>query len=141
MPLGEPSLSADCRDRNNFMAKKILIVEDSATMRSLIASTIEEMGGFELVEASNGFEALKALPSQHFDMIITDLNMPDINGLEIIKFVKEHPTYKSIPLVVVTTQVGEEDRKKGLALGASDYVTKPFEPDDLKKVVRRLLKH
>jgi len=123
------------------MAKKILIVEDSASMRSLIASTIEEMSGFELVEASNGFEALKALPSQHFDMIITDLNMPDINGLEIIKFVKEHPAYKSIPLVIVTTQVGEEDRKKGLALGASDYVTKPFEPDDLKKVVRRSLKH
>lgn len=123
------------------MAKKILIVEDSATMRSLIASTIEEMGGFELVQASSGFEALKALPSQHFDMLITDLNMPDINGLEIIKFVKEHPTYKNIPLVVVTTQVGEEDRKKGLALGASDYVTKPFEPDDLKKVVRRILKH
>src|SRR3989304_906197 len=123
------------------MAKKILIVEDSATMRSLIASTIEEMGGFELVEASNGFEALKALPSQHFDMIITDLNMPDINGLEIIKFVKEHPTYKSIPLVIVTTQVGEEDRKKGLSLGASEYVTKPFEPDVLKKVVRRILRH
>ena len=123
------------------MAKKILIVEDSATMRSLIASTVEEMGGFELVEASNGFEALKALPSQHFDMIITDLNMPDINGLEIIKFVKEHSIYKSIPLVIVTTQVGEEDRKKGLALGASDYVTKPFEPDDLKKVIRRILKH
>ena len=110
-------------------------------MRSLIASTIEEMSGFELFEASNGFEALKALPSQHFDMIITDLNMPDINGLEIIKFVKEHPAYKSIPLVVVTTQVGEEDRKKGLALGASGYVIKPFEPDDLKKVVRRILKH
>ncbi|HXC62587.1 MAG TPA: response regulator [Nitrospiria bacterium] len=123
------------------MAKKILIIEDSATMRSLIASTIEEMSGFELVEASNGFEALKALPSQHFDMIITDLNMPDINGLEIIKFVKEHPAYKSIPLVVVTTEVGEEDRKKGLALGASDYVIKPFEPDDLKKMVRKILKH
>ena len=123
------------------MAKKILIIEDSATMRSLIASTIEEMSGFELVEAGNGFEALKALPSQHFDMIITDLNMPDINGLEIIKFVKEHPAYKNIPLVVVTTELGEEDRKKGLALGASDYVIKPFEPDDLKKVVRKILKH
>ena len=122
------------------MAKKILIVEDSDTMRSLIASTIEEMKGFELFEAGNGFEALKALPSQHFDMIITDLNMPDINGLEIIKFVKEHPTYKSIPLVIVTTRVGEEDRKKGLALGASGYMIKPFEPDDLKKVVRKILK-
>jgi len=123
------------------MAKKILIVEDSATMRSLIASTIEEMRGFEMFEASNGFEALKALPSQHFDMIITDLNMPDINGLEIIKFVKEHPAYKSIPLLVVTTRIGEEDRKKGLALGASGYVIKPFEPDELKKIVRRILKH
>jgi len=123
------------------MSKKILIVEDSATMRSLIASTIEEMKGFELFEARNGFEALKALPSQHFDMIITDLNMPVINGLEIIKFVKDHPAYKSIPLLVVTTRIGEEDRKKGLALGASGYVIKPFEPDDLKKVVRRILKH
>ena len=123
------------------MSKKILIVEDSATMRSLIASTIEEMRGFELFEARNGFEALKALPSQHFDMIITDLNMPVINGLEIIKFVKDHPAYKSIPLLVVTTRIGEEDRKKGLALGASGYVIKPFEPDDLKKVVRRILKY
>ena len=123
------------------MARKILIVEDSASMRSLIASTIDEMRGFELFEASNGFDALKALPSQHFDMIITDLNMPDINGLEIIKFVKEHPSYKSIPLLIVTTRIGEEDRKKGLALGASDYVIKPFEPDDLKKAVRKILKH
>ena len=123
------------------MPKKILIVEDSATMRSLIVSTIEEMRGFELFEASNGFEALKVLPSQHFDMIITDLNMPDINGLEIIKFVKEHPSYKDIPLVVVTTRIGEEDRKKGLALGAAGYVIKPFEPGDLKKVVRKILKH
>jgi two-component system chemotaxis response regulator CheY len=123
------------------MAKKILIIEDSATMRSLIASTIGEMSGFESFEASNGFEALKALPSQNFDMIITDLNMPDINGLEVIKFVKEHPAYKSIPLIVVTTQVGEEDRKKGLALGASSYVVKPFNPEDLKKVVLKVLKH
>jgi two-component system chemotaxis response regulator CheY len=122
------------------MVKKVLIVEDSATMRSLIASTIDEMKGFELFEAGNGFEALKALPSQHFDLIITDLNMPDINGLEIIKFVKEHPSYKTIPLVIVTTRMGEEDRKKGLALGASGYVIKPFEPDDLKKVVRKILK-
>ena len=96
-------------------------------MRSLIASTIEEMRGFELFEARNGFEALKALPSRQFDMIITDLNMPDINGLEIIKFVKDHPAYKSIPLLVVTTRIGEEDRKKGLALGACGYVIKPFE--------------
>ena len=123
------------------MTRKILIIEDSSTMRSLIASTIEEMSGFESVEASNGFEALKALPSQRFDMIITDLNMPDINGLEIIKFVKEHPAYKDIPLVVVTTEVEEEDRRKGLALGASEYITKPFDPDNLKKVVRRILKH
>ena len=122
------------------MAKRVLIVEDSATMRSLIVSTIEEMNSFEFFEARNGFEALKALPSQHFDLIITDLNMSDINGLEIIKFVKGHPTYKSIPLVVVTTQIGEEDRKKGLALGASGYVIKPFDPDDLKKLVRRILK-
>ena len=107
----------------------------------MIASTIEDMQGFELFEASNGFEALKALPSRRFDLIITDLNMPDINGLEIIKFVKGHPTYRTIPLVIVTTQMGGEDRKKGLALGASGYVIKPFSPEDLKKVVLKILKH
>ncbi len=120
------------------MPKKILVVEDSSTMRSLIATTVEEITGYETVEASNGFEALKALPAHHFDLIITDINMPDINGLEIIYFVKNNVEYRNIPMIIVTTEQGEEDRKKGLALGAAEYITKPFDPERLKAIVKRI---
>ncbi|HEY5594978.1 MAG TPA: response regulator [Nitrospiria bacterium] len=120
------------------MPKKILVVEDSSTMRSLIASTVEELTGYEAVEAGNGFEALKALPAHRFDLIITDINMPDINGLEIIHFVKNNAEYKNIPLIVVTTEQGDADRKKGLALGAAEYITKPFDPERLKAIVKRI---
>ncbi len=122
------------------MGKKVLVVEDSASMRSLISATIEELQGFETVEVGNGFEALKILPNGHFDLIITDINMPDINGLEVINFVRKSEQYKEIPLIIVTTEKGEKDRKKGLALGAQEYVIKPFDPENLKSVVQRLMK-
>ena len=122
------------------MSKKVLVVEDSASMRSLIASTIEELDDYEVVEAGNGFEALKALPSQKFDLIVTDINMPDINGLEIISFVRNNASYKNIPLVIVTTEKGEGDRKKGIDLGANAYITKPFDPKILKDVIEKIFK-
>jgi two-component system, chemotaxis family, chemotaxis protein CheY len=121
------------------VTKKILVVDDSATMRSMLMSIIEEIKDVELVEASNGFEALKALPQQSFDLIMTDINMPEINGLEIVHFVKNNPTYRNIPLIIISTEHGQADIKKGLALGAQKYITKPFDPDQLKKTVKELL--
>lgn len=121
------------------MEKRVLIVEDSSAMRSMIASTVEEMKGYVTVEAANGFEALRIIPKERFDLIITDINMPHINGLEIISFVKNHPSFNSIPIIIVTTEQSEEDRKKGISLGASEYVIKPFNPDHLKKVVKKVL--
>ena len=121
------------------MTKKVLVVDDSATMRSMLMSIIEEIKGVELVEASNGFEALKALPQQSFDLILTDINMPEINGLEIVHFVKSNPIYQKIPLIIISTEHGQADIKKGLALGAQKYITKPFDPDQLKKTVKELL--
>jgi len=122
------------------MATRVLVVEDSSAMRSLIATTVEEIRGVEVVEAGNGFDALRVLPQQRIDLIITDINMPDINGLEIVHFVKNNPNYHRIPIIIVTTERGEEDRKKGLALGASEYITKPFNPEDLRQIVVRLIK-
>lgn len=120
--------------------KSILIVEDSATTRSLIRAVIEEMGeDFFTHEASTGFEALKMLPQERFDLIITDINMPDINGLELINFVKNDERYKHIPMVIVTTERSSEDRERGLALGASAYITKPFKPEDLQDVITKIL--
>jgi two-component system, chemotaxis family, chemotaxis protein CheY len=101
---------------------------------------VEEAGEVEVFQAENGFEALRILPREKFDLIITDINMPDINGLEIIHFVKTNPNYQKIPVVIVTTEQGEEDRKKGMALGAQAYITKPFDPQDLLRVVRQHLK-
>ncbi|MAG31793.1 MAG: two-component system response regulator [Deltaproteobacteria bacterium] len=120
--------------------QRILIVEDSATMRLLIASSLE---GIELpvkiVEAENGFEALRFLPRESFDLVITDINMPDINGLELVSFIKSNEKYASIPLVIISTEGSERDREKGLGLRADAYIVKPFDPETLRQVVCDLL--
>jgi len=121
------------------MTKNVLIVEDSRAMRGLIRATVEQMPGFDTHEAGSGFDALKALPSHHFDLIITDINMPDINGLELISFVKGHPQYKDIPLIVVSTEKSEEDKRRGLALGASGYIVKPFRGNELQDLIKKVL--
>ncbi len=119
--------------------KNILLVEDSKAIRSMIRVSLEESGGFFVVEAGNGFEALKTLPTRRFDLIITDINMPDINGLELIGFVKTNPAYRDIPLVIVSTEKTEADVKRGLALGAAGYVVKPFTKADLMAAVEKVL--
>src|SRR5512136_990109 len=117
--------------------KNVLIVEDSKAIRSVIRIALEEAGDFFAAEANNGFEALKMLPSRKFDLIITDINMPDINGLELIGFVKSNPAYRDIPLIIVSTEKTDEDKKRGIALGAFGYVEKPFKKEDLVAVVKK----
>jgi len=119
--------------------KTILIVEDSATTRALIRAVIDELGEYETVEAGSGFEALKMLPQQEYDLIITDINMPDINGLELINFVKNNPRYNHLPIIIVSTERSEEDKKRGMALGATAYVTKPFKSSELQEVIKKTL--
>jgi len=120
--------------------QRILIVEDSATMRSLLASALTDLGtSVEITEAASGFEALRLLPREPFDLILTDINMPDINGLELLSFVKGNAAYRQIPLIIVSTEGSERDREKGLGLGADAYLVKPFEPDDLRRVASELL--
>ena len=121
------------------MAFKILIAEDSPTMRSLIVSTINAMGDYETVEAANGFEALRILPREKVDLIITDINMPDINGLELVSFIRNNENYKDTPLFIISTESSERDREKGLALGAHAYLVKPFAPDQLQDLIRDYL--
>ena len=126
--------------------KKILVVEDSAAVRSLVRAILEDPafadahGGCEVAEATCGFDAMRLLPRGRYDLIITDINMPDINGLELINFVKKNPNYRDTPLFIVSTESSETDRKRGLALGAVEYLVKPFEPDVLTSLVRRHMK-
>jgi two-component system, chemotaxis family, chemotaxis protein CheY len=122
------------------MKFKVLIVEDSKVSREHIAATVEAVDGVEAVTTASGFEALKLLPRHRFDLIITDINMPDINGLELINFVKKNPNYRDVPLIIVTTEGREQDRTRGLALGAAGYLVKPFQPEDLEALLRRFLK-
>lgn len=122
------------------MSRTILVVDDSSTTRSLISSNLSESGDFDVVEAASGFEALKVLPSRKIDLIITDINMPDINGLELISFVRENPIYRHIPTIIITTEDSAEDRNRGMELGAKEYVVKPFTTDQLRAAVAKALK-
>ena len=120
--------------------QSVLVVEDSATMRSLIASTLEQMRvPLKVTEAPSGFEALRLLPRESYDLIVTDINMPDINGLELVSFVKGNDAYRAIPLIIISTESSDRDREKGLSLGADAYLVKPFDPDDLLQIASDLL--
>ncbi|MCW5828987.1 MAG: response regulator [Deltaproteobacteria bacterium] len=119
---------------------RILLAEDSPTTRSMVVSALELIGDIEVVPTSSGFEALKTLPRFKFDLIITDVNMPDINGLELVSFVKHNPMYRHIPVIIITSETGEKDEARGRALGAAEYVHKPLNPDTLQQVIRRYIR-
>ncbi len=119
---------------------RVLVVEDSAAMRSFVRAALEdEVEGadpIEVVEASSGFEALRLLPRGPYDCVVTDINMPDINGLELVNFIRKSEHHKQTPLVIISTQASERDKQRGFALGADSYLAKPFEPEDLRNLVR-----
>jgi two-component system chemotaxis response regulator CheY len=119
---------------------KVLVVDDSKAARQLLCATLESLPDTEVSEAASGFDALKMLPRHQFDLIITDINMPDINGLELINFVKKNPSYREVPLFILSSEARDQDRQRGLALGAAEYLTKPFEPPALLDLVRRHLR-
>jgi two-component system chemotaxis response regulator CheY len=119
---------------------RVLVVEDSAAMRSFVTAALEQGGPFDVTTAQSGFEALRVLPRSQFDLIITDINMPDINGLELVRFVRESEKHKGTPLVLISTDSRAVDRERGMKLGADAYVVKPFEPQQLIDVVSRVLK-
>ena len=122
------------------MAKyRCLLVEDSPTMRQLIVFSLKRIPDLEIVEASDGVDALKKLPNGKFDIMLTDINMPIMDGLKLVSLMKNNPVYKEIPVVVITTEGGKEDREKGIALGAIAYITKPVQAANLLKIVKGVL--
>jgi len=122
---------------------RILVVEDSVSMRSFVRSALESdsrsSAGLDVVEASSGFEALRLLPRGPYDLVITDINMPDINGLELISFMRRNELHKDTPVLIISTQSSERDRARGLSLGANGYLIKPFSQEDLQNEVWRFL--
>lgn len=119
--------------------KRILVVEDSSTMRQLIAFTLRRLPHVTLVEATDGVDALKKLGGEKFDLIFTDINMPIMDGLKLVSLVRNDQALRHIPIVIITTEGAAEDRQRGLALGANDYLTKPIQAGRILAVARELL--
>jgi two-component system chemotaxis response regulator CheY len=125
--------------------RRILVVEDSGSTRAFVRAVLEDvafaesLGGVDMTEATCGFDAMRVLPRSRFDLIITDLNMGDINGLELIHFIRKSEHHRDVPLVIISTQTSQSDIDRGLALGANAFVRKPFTPEQLREVCAKLL--
>jgi len=117
-----------------------LVVEDSPTMRQLIVFALSRIRGLTVVEADDGVDALKKLAGTRFDIILTDINMPIMDGLKLVKRVRGDEQLKTIPIVIITTEGAEEDRQRALALGANAYITKPIQAPQVISKVKALLK-
>jgi len=118
---------------------RVLVVDDSRTARAFAAAALESASDIEVSEAGSGVEALKLLPQGRYDLVITDINMPDINGLELIRFARSHEHYRDTPLIIITTDAADADRERAMALGATEYLVKPFTAEALLAAVRRHL--
>lgn len=119
--------------------KNILVVDDSPTMRRMVAASLRSLGDVGFGEASSGLEAIERLALAPVDLMILDLNMPDMHGMEVIEFVRGHQAYRGIPIIVLTTRGDEASRVGAMAAGATHYITKPFDPHELTGYARRLL--
>ena len=119
------------------MAKKILTVDDSKTMREMIAFTLKN-AGYEVVEAEDGSAALSMLDGAKVDAVITDLNMPNMNGFELIRALRANPSYKFTPILMLTTEGDDSKKQEGKAAGATGWIVKPFNPEKLVEVVKKV---
>jgi len=113
----------------------ILVVEDSPTMRQLISFAMKRIAGSKVIEATDGVDALKKLSSEKIDLILCDINMPVMDGLKLVSLVRGSPGYKDIPIIMITAEGAEEDRKRALAIGANAYLPKPIQTQELIKLV------
>lgn len=119
--------------------KQILVVDDSATMRRMIKAALGLLPGAVTTEAGNGLDAIEKMALKTFDLITLDLNMPDMHGMELLKFIRKHRNYTNTPVIIISTKGDEETRGEANAAGVTLYLTKPFDPHVLAKHVRELL--
>ncbi len=119
---------------------RFLVVEDSPTMRQLIAFSLKRFPNAKTIEAVDGLDALRKLTrSEKVDLILTDINMPIMDGLKLVSMVRQNADLKNIPIIIITTEGAEEDRERGLALGANAYIAKPIQSSHLIKTISELL--
>ena len=109
-------------------------------MRQLIVFALSRIKNLKVIEADDGVDGLKKLSSAKFDILITDINMPIMDGLKLVSMVRNGDTHKTIPIVIITTEGAQEDRQRALALGANAYITKPIQAPQVISKVKELLK-
>ncbi|PLX72161.1 MAG: response regulator [Desulfuromonas sp.] len=117
----------------------VLVVEDSPTMRQLIVFALKRIRGLNITEANDGVDGLKKISAEKFDLILTDINMPIMDGLKLVSLVRNDPNYKEVPIVIITTEGANEDKERAMAIGANDYITKPIQTTKIIDVTKRLL--
>lgn len=120
------------------MGKTIMTADDSASVRQMVSFTLKQ-SGYEVIEAVDGKDALQKLGGQKVDMLITDLNMPNLDGIGLIKGARAIPACKFIPIVMLTTESQDSKKQEGKAAGATGWIVKPFKPDQLLSVVKKVL--
>jgi len=117
--------------------KKVLYIDDASSMRKLVNMVLAN--DFDLTMAEDGLEGLEAIKTTQFDAIISDINMPNMNGLEFLEEARKLPTYKFIPILMMTTEASQEMKQQGKALGATGWIVKPFDPQVLPKMLNKVL--
>jgi two-component system chemotaxis response regulator CheY len=122
------------------MGHRILIVEDSPTMRQLLVFALRRLKDVEIVEAQDGMDGLRKVSGDHFDLALIDINMPVMDGLKLISLIRGDDSLREIPIVVITTEGANEDRRRALELGANEYLCKPIQANQVLTVVKGLLK-
>jgi two-component system, chemotaxis family, chemotaxis protein CheY len=118
------------------MSRTILAVDDSATVRKFVSVALT-MQGFGVVTACDGMDALEKLPSQQVDLVITDLNMPNMDGFELIKALRENPAYKDLPVIILTSLTDDDSKERGTGLGVNSYIVKPFSLEKIQYEVSK----
>jgi two-component system, chemotaxis family, chemotaxis protein CheY len=116
-----------------------LVVEDSPMMRQLLVFALHRVKNLQVTEAEDGVDGLRKLSNQKFDLVITDINMPIMDGLKLVRRIRSDDKYKDVPIIIITTEGGSEDRQRALALGANAYITKPIQAPQVIAKVRELL--
>ena len=121
------------------MAKRIMTVDDAASVRQLVSFTLKKEG-YDVVEACDGKDAVRKLESTDVDMVVTDLNMPEMNGIELIKNLRAQAKYRFIPIIMLTTESQAGTKQEGKAAGATGWIVKPFQPEQFIGVVKKVLR-
>ena len=116
----------------------ILAVDDSTSLRQMVSFVLRNEG-HDVVEAADGEQGLSAAKSRKFDLVITDVNMPRMDGLSLVKALRDLPAYRTVPLLMLTTESGDDMKQRGEAVGATGWIVKPVNPDKLQSVIKRLL--